>query len=66
MNCDDVDKLVLLSLVFTVLGDALALVAELVSQHCDRSHELESEKAEQALLARINELEQRVSKLEVS
>lgn len=64
MNCDDLDKLILLALVLTVVGDALALVAELLSQRCDRKNEFESKKSEQALLARISELEQRVSKLE--
>jgi hypothetical protein len=66
MNGNNSDKLILLAIVLTVIGDALALVAELVSQHCDRKNEIESKKAEQALLARINELEQRVKKLEIS
>ncbi|MBP2636555.1 MAG: hypothetical protein H6Q72_2462 [Firmicutes bacterium] len=66
MNCDDIDKLILLALIFTVLGDALALVAELLSQDCDRKNEIENINAEQALLARISELEQRVAKLENS
>lgn len=64
MICDDLDKLFLLALVLALISDAIALVAELLSLHCDRKNEIESKKAEQTLLARISELEQRVVKLE--
>lgn len=64
MKCDDVDRLVLFAIVLTVIGDGLALIAELLSQRCSRQEQVESENATEVLRAKLNELEQRISKLE--
>lgn len=65
MKCDDIDKLVLASLIFTVLGDFLALVAELATKRCETTQALESKATEQALLSRLDEYERRITKLEL-
>ncbi|WP_371367760.1 hypothetical protein SRRS_15790 [Sporomusa rhizae] len=64
MKCDDVDRLVLLTLILSVAVDLIALIAELVSQCCEQQEKAESEKAEKALIARLDDFERRISKLE--
>lgn len=64
MKCDDVNRLILLALIFTVIGDALALVAELLAQRCERKEEAEGIESEKEFIVRLKELERRISKLE--
>ncbi len=64
MKCDDGDRLVLLALVLAIIVDGITLVGILLSQRCSRQEKVESAKATEALKAKLNELEQRISKLE--
>ena len=64
MKCEDVDRLVLLAIFLTVIGDALGFVAELLAQRCAKKEEAESEKANRALITRLDEFERRLRTLE--
>lgn len=64
MKCDVLNRLVILAIVVSLIGDVLALIAGLLSQQCSQQEKVESEKATAALQAKLNELEQRISELE--
>ena len=64
MKCDDVNRLIILALILSIMGDLIALIAELVSQRCEQQEKAEGEKAEKALTVRLDDFERRISKLE--
>jgi len=64
MKCEDVDRLILFAIALTVIGDALAFVAELLSQRCARKEEIKNEKVGKALIARLDDFERRLRDLE--
>ncbi|MGI6093593.1 MAG: hypothetical protein GX348_03640 [Veillonellaceae bacterium] len=66
MKCDDIDRIVVLSIIFALLGDILALGVELLSQRCTKKEELEESKEKAALNKRLDDFERRISKLENS
>lgn len=66
MKCDYVDRVVVLALVFTLIGDILALGSELLSQRCAEKEELVQRKEKSDLNKKLDNLERRISNLENS
>lgn len=64
MKCEDLDNLIILALLLTVIGDALALFAELISQRCGEKEEQEKQERESTVNAELNDLRKRVALLE--
>ena len=64
LKCEDLDNLIILALLLTVIGDALALFAELISQRCDEKEEQEKQERESTVNAELNDLRKRVALLE--
>lgn len=64
MKTDNIDKIVLLAIIFSLIGDFLGLIAEVLAQRRDRQEESKTENEKTSLLAQITKLEQRLAKLE--
>lgn len=64
MKCGDVNKIVLLAILFSLTGDILVLITELSDQRCDKKKDLEDEKVKNDLNRTVDDLERRISRLE--
>ena len=64
MNCNNLNRMILLAAFLVAAGDILAFFIELISQRCEKEESIKKENAEQALVARIDELERRLKELE--
>lgn len=66
MKCDAIDGLILLAIAVTILGHIIGFGAELLSQRCERRENKKNLRAQKDLAAILNDLEQRISKLETT
>lgn len=64
MKCDDLNRLIILAIVFGLIGSVLALGAELLNQRCDKKEEIQQNQEKSALNKRLDDIERRISKLE--
>lgn len=64
MKSEDIDKLVLLAVIFTFLGDAIALFTELANRRLKKHEDNETQKSEQLIVSKLHELERRIQTLE--
>ncbi len=64
MKCGDVDNIIILAIFINIIGDSLALFAESLYQRRARKEDAGNEKEKKALITQLNDLEQRISKLE--
>jgi hypothetical protein len=44
MKCSDVNTIIILALILTIIGDSLGLLAELLNQRCTKKEEAKAEK----------------------
>lgn len=65
MNCNKlVNHIILWALVLTVLGDSLALVAELLNRQCEKEEEKQQAEKDRLLNQELTHLKARVAFLE--
>ncbi|WP_312335271.1 hypothetical protein [Anaerospora hongkongensis] len=66
MKCDAIDGLILLAIAVTILGHIIGFGAELLAQRCERRENKKNLRAQKDLAAILNDLEQRIGKLETT
>lgn len=64
MKTDNIDNIVLMAVIVSLIGDILALIAAVLVQRRNRQKESQNENEKKSLLAQVKELELRVAKLE--
>lgn len=64
MNCNGLSKLLLCSIIFTVIGDLLAFFAELLNQKCDKKEKRDQQRKEETLSQELDSLRKRIVVLE--
>lgn len=64
MKCDDVNRIAVLAIVFALIGDILALGAELLSQRCAKNEEVGKTRETADLNKKLADFERRISRLE--
>ena len=64
MKCNIIDDIILWSLVLTVIGDSLGLLAELLNRRCEKKDELEQAKKDKKANQEFEDLRNRISLLE--
>lgn len=64
MKCDNLDNIVILALVFSLLSDLFALFAGLVNRKCNKQNEQQQKKTEKKVQQELADLRQRVALLE--
>lgn len=63
MNCDNLNKWILLSIGLVVIGDVLALFIELVNQRCEKEAEVEKGKSDENISRELKELRESSNRL---
>lgn len=63
MNCENVDRWIILGLVLVLISDLIFLIAEVVSQNCDEQEEKERQEQEKKTEEEISDLRKEVSAL---
>lgn len=63
MNCNNLNKWILLSLGLVAIGDVLALFIELVNQRCEKKAEAEREKSDENISRELKELRESSNRL---
>jgi uncharacterized protein YlxW (UPF0749 family) len=64
MNCENLDNLIIWTLIFTIVLDCLGLFTELTNQRCEKKAEKEKAAREDAINRELEDLRKRVALLE--
>ncbi|MDD4600168.1 hypothetical protein SDC9_04025 [bioreactor metagenome] len=64
MKCENIDNIVVLALVLTVIGDSLGLLAELMNQRCEKKAERQQQEKETRINEELDALRKRIALLE--
>jgi hypothetical protein len=63
MNCDNLNKWILISIGLVAIGDVLAFFVELVNQRCEKKAEAEKEKNDENISKELKELRESSNRL---
>jgi hypothetical protein len=63
MNCDNLNKWILISIGLVAIGDVLAFFIELVNQRCEKKVEVEKEKSDENVSKELKELRESSNRL---
>lgn len=63
MNCDNLNKWILLSIGLVAIGDVLAFFIELVNQRCEKEAEAEKKKSDENISNELIELRESLNKV---
>jgi hypothetical protein len=63
MNCDNLNKWILISIGLVAIGDVLAFFIELVNQRCEKKAEVEKEKSDENISKELKELRESSNRL---
>jgi predicted RNase H-like nuclease (RuvC/YqgF family) len=63
MNCDNLNKWILLSIGLVAIGDVLAFFIELTNQRCEKQDEAERKKSDENISRELKELRESSNRL---